>query len=408
MLSSVFLVAFLISVSYIVYNQYIELSKISTSSSTNTTIKALSCSKQFLNIKRVNFLNKSYRVVFLENKGSRVATIRNMKIYDAEGNYCYNSSVVEVGVGNIMPVFVHKCDNVSFNNFTTFVATACTYDKRTMANKSIVDFDGDGYYNVVDCDDHDEDITFPSDNTCDGDEDNLIDIDAGGCDIDDNNANLGCEKIIMYVTNESHNGNFGGRTGLDSYCLSHRPPLLNVSKVHAFISVSYSDEIVDMPSNYGYKTNLSIYLYNRTSNEIRLFFNNWTEMLSRDPDYAPSEELGNRGVWTSSYPNGSYWHEDLLGSCYGYTFSGHEFSSEGRVAIGLLKYDTVMCDDSAYDDEYRRWLGTVYTEEDNACDLSIYYGNLCSNRYCKGAYCDSLWLGLLCVGTTYQNYELKS
>jgi hypothetical protein len=61
------------------------------------------------------------------------------------------------------------------------------------------------------------------------------------------------KTIVFYVTTTQYNGNLGGRSGADAKCvIAKKNWLLTMAKtnVRAFMSISGSDEIRDMVSNY--------------------------------------------------------------------------------------------------------------------------------------------------------------
>ena len=61
------------------------------------------------------------------------------------------------------------------------------------------------------------------------------------------------KTIVFYVTTTQYNGNLGGRSGADAKCvIAKKNSLLTMAKtnVRAFMSISETDEIRDMVSNY--------------------------------------------------------------------------------------------------------------------------------------------------------------
>ena len=130
------------------------------------------------------------------------------------------------------------------------------------------------------------------------------------------NSNCG---TIVYVSTASHNGNFGGRSGLDSFCKSKMPTGLSCTNVHALIGVSSSDEIQDMPSNYGYEAAKPLYWYNKTNKNLTKFASNWPDMF--DGTIAVSRLVGtgeDSHVWTGSENNGGL-HKSFRFCCLGWT-----------------------------------------------------------------------------------------
>jgi len=86
--------------------------------------------------------------------------------------------------------------------------------------------------------------------------------------------------LVIYLSTAEHDGNFGGRPGLDNFCLNNKPSNLpsNCANCHAFISVNENDEIRDMPENYGYNRNWNIYWWNRTEGKLYMAFSKWADM----------------------------------------------------------------------------------------------------------------------------------
>jgi len=126
---------------------------------------------------------------------------------------------------------------------------------------------------------------------------------------------------IVYVSTASHNGKFGGRSGLDSFCKSKMPGGLKCANVHALISVSASDEIRDMPTGHGYATAKPMYWYNGATKQYSKFADSWGDML--DGTIAKSRLAGtgiDALVWTGSDNNGGF-HSSSRFHCLGWTSS---------------------------------------------------------------------------------------
>jgi len=87
------------------------------------------------------------------------------------------------------------------------------------------------------------------------------------------------QLIYLYMAPENYSGNLGGRSGGDSKCDLGTVLYCASGKNRFFGSVNDSDEIRDMPSNYGYNTALPIYWYNRDSGVKTLLANDWADML---------------------------------------------------------------------------------------------------------------------------------
>ncbi len=103
-------------------------------------------------------------------------------------------------------------------------------------------------------------------------------------------------KVVLYQANNAvaiTGGAIGGRAGADTLCQSASNKPAGYSNYRAFISVSATDEIRDMPANYGVPTS---YAVRSTSNT--LIANNWTDLL----DGSINTYLSAAGV----YVNGPY------------------------------------------------------------------------------------------------------
>ena len=80
-------------------------------------------------------------------------------------------------------------------------------------------------------------------------------------------------KMVIFQA-PKHDGNFGGRSGLDTHCQNNKPSGLTHANTRALISVSTTDEIRDMPSNYSVPTSKPIEGTNGVS-----IANNWADLL---------------------------------------------------------------------------------------------------------------------------------
>ena len=76
-----------------------------------------------------------------------------------------------------------------------------------------------------------------------------------GCD---DLIDISTSRIVLYNSGTTSGGNLGGRSGADSTCQSSKPSNVGEANVRAFISVSATDEIRDMPLNYGVPTNIPV------------------------------------------------------------------------------------------------------------------------------------------------------
>ncbi|MFH1232344.1 MAG: hypothetical protein V1651_00565, partial [Patescibacteria group bacterium] len=104
-------------------------------------------------------------------------------------------------------------------------------------------------------------------------------------------------SVIYSTYPNNHDGNFAsngdvnGRRGVDAFCTTHKPASLNCTNIHAFISVTGSDEIRDMPTNYGFNATKPIYWWNISKNAaVSQVAQSWADML--DGYIANTEEVG--------------------------------------------------------------------------------------------------------------------
>lgn len=83
-------------------------------------------------------------------------------------------------------------------------------------------------------------------------------------------------KIVLYQANSAMgiSGAIGGRTGADTLCQNAGNKPVGYSNYRAFISVSATDEIRDMPTNYGVPTSYAV----RSPSNV-LIANNWADLL---------------------------------------------------------------------------------------------------------------------------------
>ncbi len=115
--------------------------------------------------------------------------------------------------------------------------------------------------------------------------------------------------IAMYVPAVGHDGNFGGRAGLDAFCASEMPnpsDFADCGTPHAFVSVNAADEIADMPTRYGYTTTIPIYWYDpRTRMFTSLVAEEWLSLLDGGIVVGQMDGTGvMESAWSGSMANG--------------------------------------------------------------------------------------------------------
>ncbi len=161
-------------------------------------------------------------------------------------------------------------------------------------------------------------------------------------------------SAIIYATKNTYNGNLGGRNGADAKCAAELPPELSgkVTNIHAFLSVSSTDEIIDMHSsdsdNDGtalgyYETANPIYAYNRYWAEWTLLASNWRDLLDGTISSSLSTASFPTYYWTGSSTYGAYVANY---NCNGWTASNYEngyYGSGSHSTAPWLRYSSQYC-----------------------------------------------------------------
>lgn len=138
-------------------------------------------------------------------------------------------------------------------------------------------------------------------------------------------------KVVLYQANNAIaivGGAIGGRAGADTLCQGASNKPAGYSSYRAFISVSATDEIRDMPANYGIPTSYPIRGPNNT-----LIASNWSDLL----DGSINTYLAAAGV----YVNGPYdwWSGSLQdGSLDGVNHCASWTSPSGPGRSGRFDY----------------------------------------------------------------------
>ena len=189
----------------------------------------------------------------------------------------------------------------------------------------------------------------------DGDSDGLVDYTAYNngqpdgniinLDLDDDTLDTDAAKsgTVLYITTSNHNGSFGGRAGLDSYCENYST--CGSQNVHAFISVNASDEMSDLPTNYGYESNRPIYWFNSGDKKLVKLASSWADMLDGSIEVSMVDGTGRDVVvWTGSNASGRLLN-DIRYSCSGWTDSSScqggwnfHYSYTGNVDSGAVTF----------------------------------------------------------------------
>jgi C1A family cysteine protease len=181
----------------------------------------------------------------------------------------------------------------------------------------------------------------------------------------------GVNKTIVYRALSSHNGNFGGRSGLDSYCANNKPANLpgNVSNIHAFISVSDTDELRDMPNNYGYDSNVSLYWFKSSNTTFNKFADNWADMLDGSIQLSRSDGGDSGSAWSGSKPDGSVeQYNGVTVNCDQWisdAYDGNCNQDKDHSSVFGSNYTTSYVADGSY---WQGWIyGSVYISYPSGC-----------------------------------------
>ncbi len=128
-------------------------------------------------------------------------------------------------------------------------------------------------------------------------------------------------NLLLYMAASTYSGNLGGRSGADSKC--DLGATLGCSINRAFINVSTTDEIKDMPTNYNVPTDKPIYWYNRTTGLITLAANNWADLLDGSILVSQTSGTGiSKPVWIGGNYDGSICTADCCSSWTSINYSG--------------------------------------------------------------------------------------
>jgi hypothetical protein len=124
----------------------------------------------------------------------------------------------------------------------------------------------------------------------------------------------------LYLTQNTHSGNLGGRSGADATCAAEKPAALLCSTPHAFLSVgavsgsaicgSTADEIQDMPVNYGFDPAQQLYFYHSVDHQLRQFATDWGDALDGTINVTVADGTGGSfgswdAFWTGSTNSGA-------------------------------------------------------------------------------------------------------
>lgn len=113
------------------------------------------------------------------------------------------------------------------------------------------------------------------------------------------------KEIILFEGNTPHNGDFNGRSGIESLCQSSPNKPNRKLKAHGFISIDNFDTIRNMPFNYYFPADVPIKAVNGN-----IVADNWNDLT----DGMINDSLFNLGV---SAVNNVYWWSGVDITAYG-------------------------------------------------------------------------------------------
>jgi len=104
-------------------------------------------------------------------------------------------------------------------------------------------------------------------------------------------SSLSTNTTYQWATATS-TGNLGGRSGADTFCTDNKQSNLpaGATNIHAFLGVTSTDEIRDMPDVYGYTSTTPIYWWHNTNQTYNQLASDWADML--DSSIALSQDDG--------------------------------------------------------------------------------------------------------------------
>lgn len=142
------------------------------------------------------------------------------------------------------------------------------------------------------------------------------------------NVMVSCRTInLLFNHDEDFNGGMGGRTGADNFCSDRADEIsaTNCDQVHAFISVSSSDQIVDFPENYSIRSDLDVYAYNHFRNDRpSQIGENWADILDGTWDGSVFTWPRYDWTWSGSKADGTVASE----TCQGFTRANSQVSGK--------------------------------------------------------------------------------
>jgi hypothetical protein len=155
-------------------------------------------------------------------------------------------------------------------------------------------------------------------------------------------------KLILF-DGGTHNGNLGGRSGADDLCKNSSNKPSGTTNIHAFISISLTDQVIDMPTNYGYPVDFAVFGPDGT----HLIANNWADMFDNSINMSlqSAGAINENNYWMSgSNSAGSFYPG--YNQCAGFidASSGNHFELglSSNTDGGWIAIWTDTCDNPAY------------------------------------------------------------
>ena len=164
-------------------------------------------------------------------------------------------------------------------------------------------------------------------------------LDVQGMDLDSSKYDTSAQTsgTVLYVSSSTTNWNLWGRSWADTFCVNNKPTAiwsLSLTNIHAFLSISASDEIYDMPTNYWYNPLRPIWAIHETTTLL-------TKIASTWEDFSVYGNRTTSNVTTTIWWSGWYFwtgsYEDLwLNSSYN---CGLFSSTSWNWRVGLFGYN---------------------------------------------------------------------
>jgi len=100
-------------------------------------------------------------------------------------------------------------------------------------------------------------------------------------------------RTVIYMSATS-TGNLGGRSGADTLCVENKPSNLSAecTNIHAFLCVTSTDDISNMPDNYGYVTSSAVYWWHNGNQAYGRLATSWADMLDESIELNQSDGTG--------------------------------------------------------------------------------------------------------------------